>query len=221
MNPINSTLIVSLSSWLLATSLPARADAIQLNDGTVLDGQLAPPVEVVIKTAVGERKVAFALLPIDLQKVYWAKAEDVKSDAQPTKTAPVADEEIASLASEVNLEAWVHVASIGSFRDKAEKRGTGGLIVTKAFNAIEENWASVYSPKDAVGLAGDWGSSLIKAKAMQARPVQFLQKRWLDSFVKAAEAIAVRDSGEFATHVRDLKRANLAGEPVRNFFTAK
>ncbi len=221
MKSINSTLIVSLSSWFLVTSLPARADAIQLNDGTVLDGQLAPPAEVVIKTADGERKVAFALLPVDLQKVYWAKAQEAKSDVQTTKTMPVADEEIASLANEVNLEAWAHVASIGSFRDKAEKRGTGGLVVTKAFNAIEENWASVYSPKDAVGLAGDWGSSLAKAKAMQARPVQFLQKRWLDSFVKAAEAIAERESGEFAIHVRDLKRANLAGEPTRNFFTAK
>ena len=144
-----------------------------------------------------------------------------KGDAQPTKTSPVADEEIASLANDVNLEAWAHIASIGSFRDKPEKRGTGGLVVTKAFNAIEENWASVYSPKDVIGQAGDWSAALAKAKAMQARPVQFLQKRWLDSFVKAAEAVAARDSGEFAIHIRDLKRANLAGETTRNFFTAK
>ena len=199
MNTINSTLIVSLSSWLIAASLPARADAIQLNDGTVLNGQLAPPAEVVIKTAEGERKVAFSLLPVDLQKVYWAKAEEAKSDSQPSKTAPVADEEIASLASEVNLEAWAHVASIGSFRDKPEKRGTGGLVVTKAFNAIEENWASVYPAKDVTGQARDWSAPLAKARAMQARPIQFLQKRWLDSFVKAAEAVAARDSAEFAS----------------------
>ena len=221
MNPIHSTLIVSLSSWLIAASLPAHADAIQLADGTVLNGKLAPPAEVVIKTAEGERKVAFALLPAKLQKVYWAQADEAKNDAQPAATVAVSDEEIVSLANEVNLEAWAHVASIGSFRDKAEKRGTGGLVVTKAFNAIEENWASVYSPKDAVGQAGDWSGALAKARALQARPIQFLQKRWLDSFVKAAEAVATRDSGEFALHIRDLKRANLAGETTRNFFTAK
>ncbi len=218
---INPTLIVSLSSWLIAASLPVRADAIQLTDGTVLTGQLAPPAEVVVKTAEGERKIAFALLPAELQRVYWSKAGPAKTDAPPLATASVSDEEIANLANEVNLEAWAHAASIGSFRDKPEKRGMGGLVVTKAFNAIEQNWASVYSPKDAVGQAGDWSGPLAKARAMQARPVQFLQKRWIDSFVKAAEAVAVRDSGEFALHVRDLKRASLAGETALNFFTAK
>ncbi len=221
MKPINPTLIVSLSSWLLAASVPVRAEAIQLADGTVLNGELAPPAEVVVKTATGEQKVAFALLPVDLQKVYWSKAVEVKSDAPTQTAAPVSDEEIASLSNEVNLEAWAHVASIGSFRDKPEKRGAGGLVVTKAFNAIEENWASVYSPKDAVGQAGDWSGQLAKARAFQARPIQFVQKRWVDSFIKAAEAIGVRDSNEFATHVRDLKRAKLAAETPRNFFTAK
>ena len=221
MTSIDSTLIVSLSSWLLAASVPVRAEAIQLADGTVLNGELAPPAEVVVKTAAGERKVAFALLPLDLQKVYWAKAGEVKADAQTQTAGPVSDEELASLSNEVNLEAWAHVASIGSFRDKPEKRGSGGLVVTKAFNAIEENWASVYSPKDVVGQAGDWSGPLAKARAFQARPVQFLQKRWLDSFIKAAEAIAVRDSNEFAANVRELKRAKLAAETPRNFFTAK
>ena len=221
MKPINPTLIVSLSSWFLAASVPIRAEAIQLTDGTVLNGELAPPTEVVVKTATGQQKVAFALLPVDLQKVYWTKAVEMKSDAQTQAATPVSDEEIASLSNEVNLEAWAHVASIGSFRDKPEKRGPGGLVVTKAFNAIEENWASVYSPKDAVGQAGDWSGPLAKGRAFQARPIQFVQKRWVDSFIKAAEAIAVRDSNEFATHVRDLKRAKFAAETPRNFFTAK
>lgn len=221
MNTIKSTLIVSLSSWLLAASLPASAEAIQLTDGTVLDGQLGQPSEVIIKTVEGERIVPFGLLPAKLQKVYWAKADEAKNDARLNVSAAITDDEIANLANEVNLEAWTQVASIGSFRDKPEKRGTGGLVVTKAFNAIEENWASVYSPKDAVGQAGDWSVPLAKARELQARPIQFLQKRWLDSFVKAAEAVAARDSGEFATHMRDLKRANLGGENARNFFTAK
>ena len=221
MTPINSTLIVSLSSWFFAASVPIRAEAIQLADRTVLNGELAPPAEVVVKTAAGERKVAFALLPLDLQKVYWAKAGEAKADAQAQTAGPVSDEELAGLSNEVNLEAWAHVASIGSFRDKPEKRGSGGLVVTKAFNAIEENWVSVYSPKDVVGQAGDWSGPLAKARAFQARPAQFLQKRWLDSFIKAAEAIAVRDSNEFAVNVRELKRAKFAGETPRNFFTAK
>ncbi len=220
MNPTKSILIVSLSSWFLAASVPVRAEAISLADGTVLNGELAPPAEVVVKTAAGDRKVAFALLPVEVQKVYWAKAGAVKAEPQPL-TTPVSDEEIAALFNEVNLEAWAHVASIGSFRDKPEKRGTGGLVVTKAFNAIEENWASVYLPKDAVGQAGDWSGPLAKARAFQARPIQFLQKRWLESFIKAAEAVAVRDSGEFAAQVRDLKRTKFAAETPRNFFTAK
>ena len=218
---INSTLIVSLSSCLLAAPLTSRAETIPLTDGTVLNGQLAAPTEVVVKTAEGDRKVSFALLPPKLQKLYWSKGEEAKTETPGTALAAVTDEEIADLANEVNLETWAHVASVGSFRDKPEKRGSGGLVVTKAFNAIEENWASVYLPKDAVGQARDWSGPLAKARALQARPIQFLQKRWLDSFVKAAEAVAARDSGEFALHIREIKRASLAGEAGRNFFTAK
>ena len=221
MNTINSTLIVSLSSFIIATSVSANAEAIHLTDGTVLTGQLAPPSEIVVKTAEGDRKVAFHLLPEKLQKVYWAVTAEAKPGAVTSSVGSVSDEEIANLAREVNLEAWLQVATIGSFRDKAEKRGTGGLVVTKAFNAIGENWASVYSEKDAVGQAGDWSASLAKARVLQTRPIQFLHKRWLDSFIKAAEAVAARDSAEFAAHIRDLKRASLAGEATRNFFTAK
>ena len=67
MKTIHSTLIVSLSSWFLAASVPVRAEAIPLADGTVLNGELVPPVEVAVKTAAGERKVAFSLLPADVQ----------------------------------------------------------------------------------------------------------------------------------------------------------
>lgn len=220
MKTINPLLIVTLSSFVFGVSA-ARADLIPLADGTALEGELAPPAEVVVKTATGDRKVAFALLPADLQKVYWAKAAAVKTDAQPVAASPVADEEIAALANEVNLDTWAQVAAIGSFRDKSEKRGVGGLVVKKAFNAIEENWVSVYSPKDPVGQAGDWSVQLAKAKALEARPMQFLQKRWIESFVKAAGAVAERDSNEFASLVRELKRTRIASETPRNFFTAK
>ena len=212
---IKPTLIVSLSSWLLAMAV-ANADAIKLADGTVLQGELAPPAEVVVKTASGLRRVPFAMLAADVQKVYWAKA-----DVQPPVTAQVSDEEIAALANEVNLEVWEQATTIPSFRDRPEKRGAGGLVVTKAFNAIEENWASVYSPKDAVGQAGDWSAQLAKARQLQGRPIQFLQKRWIETFIKAAVALGERDSNEFAANIRELKRNGLASENARNFFTAK
>ena len=221
MNPIKPILIVSLSSWLLAAALPVCADTIPLADGTVLNGELAPPAEVVVKTASGERRVAFALLPVEMQTIYWAQAADLKNEAQPATGAPVSDEEIAGISNEVNLKAWSHVATISSFRDKPEKRDNHGLLVTKAFNAIDENWASVYSPKDAVGQTGNWSGPLAKARAMQARTVQAVQKRWLDTFIKAAEAVAARDSGEFSAQVRELKRTRIAAEIPRNFFTAK
>jgi hypothetical protein len=82
--------------------------------------------------------------------------------------------------------------------------------VTKAFNAIEENWVSVYSPKDTVGQAGNWDAQIARAKALQERAPQFLQKRWLAVFIKAGEAIARRDSNEFALLVRELKRSPLS-----------
>ena len=47
------------------------------------------------------------------------------------------------------------------------------------------------------------------------------RSRALESFIKAGEAVAARDSNGFATHVRELKRNGLAVENPRNFFTAK
>ena len=214
MNPIRPALIVLLSSC-----FGAHADVLRLTDGTVVTGQLAPPVEIVVKTPEGDRRVPFTLLPPDAQKLYWAPLEPAKVEA--AAGAPVSDDEIAALANAVNLETWMQVASIGSFRDRPEKRGVGGLVVTKAFNALEENWLSVYSPKDPIGQAQDWNDPLARARALTARPLQFLQKRWIESFIRAAEAVALRDSNEFATAVREMKKAKLAGEPRPNFFTAK
>jgi hypothetical protein len=221
MNSIKPTLIVSLSAFVLVGVSAVRAEVIRLADGTIFEGELAPPTEVTINTPNGPRKVAFALLPRELQRTYWAKAGEVANDPAPVAGATVTDEEIAGLANEVNLEVWGQVTAIGSFRDKPEKRGTGGLVVTKAFNALEENWASVYSPKDVVGQAGNWDAQLAGARALLARPTQFVKKRWLESFIKAGEAVAARDSNEFAAHVREMKRNGLPVENPRNFFTAK
>lgn len=218
---INSNLIVSLSALVLTSVTAARAEVIRLADGTILEGELAPPTEVTVNTASGPRKVAFILLPRELQRAYWAKAGEATNDPAPVAGAAVADEEIAALANEVNLEVWGQVTAIGSFRDKPEKRGTGGLVVTPAFNALEENWASVYSPKDTVGQSGNWDAQLTNARLLLTRPTQFVKKRWLESFIKAGEAVAARDSNGFATHVRELKRNGLAVENPRNFFTAK
>lgn len=188
------------------------AEAIRLNDGTLLEGTPGTPTEVSITTASGERRVAFSQLPVEVQKLYWTAPAGLAPSAPAPTLAPVAaiDEELGALANEVSLETWAQVAAIGSFRDKPEKRGSGGLVVTQGFNALEENWASVYSPKDSVGSAGNWNEQLGRARSLVGRNPQFLQRRWLELFIKAGEAVARRDSTEFALAVRELKRSHLS-----------
>jgi hypothetical protein len=83
----------------------------------------------------------------------------------------------------------------------------------------------VYSPKDAVGAAGNWNEQVARARVLAARTPQFMQKRWLELFIRAGEAVARRDSNEFAVALRELKRSSVAGQPGpangKNFFTAK
>jgi hypothetical protein len=223
MKTINPSLVVALSSLLFTAT--SRAESIALSDGTMLEGELQPPAAVTIRTAEGERQVAFALLPAHVQKIYWAKGAPAARTALqvPASGSAITDEELATLAAEVNLDTWAQIAAIGSFRDKPEKRGAGGLVVTKAFNAIDENWVSVYSPKDQVGAIGNWNEQITRARALQERTTQFLHRRWLELFIKAGEAVARRDSNEFAQRVRELKRsrATASAETTRNFFTAK
>jgi hypothetical protein len=210
-----ATLIVSLSSMALSTAF-VSADVIRLNDGTTIEGELRAPVEIAVQTPAGEKKIAFALLPEELQKRYWARAVE----QEPVTPGPVTDEELAALANDVNLETWAQVAAIGSFRDRAEKRGAGGLVTSKAFNALEETWVTVYSPKDPVGEARNWDEPVSRAKQILARNPQFLQRRWLEGFVKAGEAVARRDSTEFAVLVRELKRSRVASDrPVQNNYS--
>jgi hypothetical protein len=208
------------------SAVVSRAETIRLTDGSILEGQLAEPSEVTVRTSDGARKVAFALLPTELQRLYWPKIAEPKPASTPAAVGPVSSDELLGLANDVNLETWVQVTAIGSFRDKPEKRGSGGLVVTKAFNALDETWVTVYSPKDPVGQAGNWNEQVARARAMQERTPQFMQKRWLELFIKAGEAVARRDSAEFALNIRELKRgyrattANATADS-RNFFTAK
>lgn len=220
-------LMVGLFSLGTATAL--HADTFRLTDGTTVEGELDAPTEVTLKTATGERRVAFSLLPAEIQQRYWRKSAEVAAVAAvgTAPMAPVVDTDLANLAAEVSLDTWSQVAGITSFRDKPERRGTGGLVVTKAFNALEENWATVYGTKSPVGTAGAWEGQLTRARAMQERTTQFVQRRWLELFIKAGEAVARRDSNEFATLIREMSRSPLAGvaivapESGRNFFTAK
>jgi hypothetical protein len=229
MKTILTVAMFSLGTVMMTT---ASAEPIQLADGTVIEGALGAPAEITVKTATGEKRIPFSMLPADVQGRYWRKAAEQSALAAAAShtaasSATVADEELAALANEVNLATWEQVTAIGSFRDKPEKRGTGGLVVTKAFNAIEENWVSVYSPKDGVGLAGNWDAQVARAKTLAERAPQFLQKRWLALFVRAGEAVAHRDSDAFAAAVREMKRNPLnpavavASENSRDFFPAK
>jgi hypothetical protein len=196
------TMVVALSTMITA----ANADVIRLSDGTAYDGDLAEPATVLIRTASGEVEVPFAKLPPELQRRYWAPKQ-----AQ-TMAGPVTNDELAALAASVNLKTWAQVASIGSFRDRPEKRGTGGLIITKAFNAIEENWPGIYVEGHALSNTRHWQDALERAKNIMARQPQFLQKRWLETFISAAEAVNKRDSAEFAKQVRELRRSTVASD---------
>jgi hypothetical protein len=133
MKPINPSLVVSLLTVAFAT-FAARAESIRLADGTVLEGELGAPSEVSIKTAEGERRVAFSQLSAEAQKSVWAKWTLAGQGAEAAAAAPqlaaalagpAVEEALSALASEVNLETWEHIAAIGSFRDKPEKRGAG------------------------------------------------------------------------------------------------
>ena len=217
---MKSTHLLTTAMFLTLSALNLRAEVFKLADGTSLDGTLAVPGEVTIKTSAGERKVAFALLPPEVQRRYLPSAEALVAP-EAAAAGPVTDAEMEALANEVSLEAWTQASSIGSFRDKPEKRGAGGLVVMKAFNAIEENWVTIYSPKDAVGVAGNWQEQVARAHDLEARSPQFMQRRWLELFIKAGDAVARRDSNDFAAALRELKRSRVAAENSRNFFTAK
>ncbi|MHA3774052.1 hypothetical protein ACXR0O_21195 [Verrucomicrobiota bacterium sgz303538] len=214
-------------------TVTTQADVLHLTDGTVLDGEIGVPTEVTVRTTVGEKRIPFSLLPADVQQRYWRKSAEEAAVAKSTVEAPavstspassITADDIIALANEVGLDTWGQVTAIGSFRDRPEKRGTGGLVVTKAFNALEENWVTVYSPKDPVGQAGNWDPQVAKARHFLAQTGQFMQRRWLENFIKAGEAVARRDSNEFALLVRELRRNPLTTafvENPRNFFTAK
>lgn len=221
-------IITIVAMFSLGSIAGVNAAPVQLADGTTIEGQLGQPAEVIVHTANGERRVAFAALAPEVQRLYWQKP--VETAAAPVKAAPVLasattlDEDLAALANEVNLSTWEQIASMASFRDRAEKRGSGGLVVTKGANALSQTWVSVYSPKDPVGVAGNWDAQVTKARALQERSTQFIQKRWLDLFIQAGEAVAKRDSDEFAAAVREFKRWPLAVAAIensQNFFTAK
>jgi len=206
-------------------TLATQADVLRLSDGTILEGELGAPTEVTVQTAAGEKRVAFSMLPEEIQQRYWRKsAENATVANEPIADSTVLDGDITALADEVNLSVWERVTAIGSFRDKPEKRGTGGLVVTKAFNALDENWISVYSPKDPVGEAGNWNEQVAKARKLLEQTNVFMQRRWLENFIRAGEAVGRRDSNEFALMIRELKRSPLtiaSLENSRNFFTAK
>lgn len=200
-----TTLVVLLGTM----AITARAERIRLNDGTTYEGELGAPVAVTIQTATGPVQVPFTSLPAELQKQYWQK----KPEAAPVAAlGPVTTDDLAALAASVHLKTWSQVTAFGSFRDKPEKRGAGGLVVTKAWNAIEENWAGVYTASHALAESKHWASAAERAVALLQRQPQFLQKRWLETFIAAADAIKRKDSAEFARQVRALKQSPLADE---------
>ena len=181
-----------------ATLFPAVAfaDVIRLNDGTVVEGELGAPAEVAIQTASGPKRVAFALLPTEVQRQYWQKGAE---NGEAAEAGPVTSDDLTTLANEVSLASWQQVTASATFRDPA-----------KGANAIEQSWVNVYSPKDPVGESGNWNTQLARARALQARSGQFSQKHWLEVFIRTGEALDRRDAKEFAALVGELEHAPLA-----------
>ena len=215
---LRSGLFSSMATVLAMTPPLASAATITLADGTVHEGELGPPVTVSIITSAGAhaQNVPFAQLPAELQARYWKSP----AAAAVMKTGPVTNDEIVALATSVNFKTWAQVTAVGSFRDRPEKRGAGGLVVTPGFNAIAENWASVYPAGHALAIPvpvapappiqPTWQEPLARAKALLARSTQGLQKYWLEDFVLAAEAIAKKDSAAFVVQFRSLKESRLS-----------
>jgi|GEM_PF-3798616 len=201
---MQTTKLTAMVVLLRTMAMTAQADQIRLNDGTTYEGELGAPEVVNVHTATGIVKVPFAALPAEIQRTYWQKA------AEPVAAGPVTNDDLAALSASVHLKTWAQVTAFGSFRDKAEKRGAGGLVVTKAWNAIDENWAGVYTAGHALAQKKSWDEALDRAKALLGRQPQYLQKRWLEAFVAAAEAVNHRDSAEFARQMRTLKQSPLA-----------
>lgn len=116
-------------------------------------------------------------------------------------------DELAALANEVNLPAWTQLA------------------ITRNFTTIEEGWASVYSPRDAVGVARDWSAQVKMARLLTARANKATQRRWLELFIKAGEAVSRNDAIQFTAALRAMESESspdrIAFAASRNFFTAK
>lgn len=116
-------------------------------------------------------------------------------------------EELSALANVVNLPAWTQVAASADFA------------------SIEEHWSAIYSPRDDVGSARNWSAQLAQARAVGPKLTTSEQRRWLDLFLQAGEAIARQDAPRFASAVRGLAAQPLPLTPAlaanAKFFTAK
>ncbi len=119
----------------------------------------------------------------------------------------VSNDELAALSNAVNLPAWIQLAA------------------GRDFSTIDENWAAVYSPKDAVGAARDWSTQITEARSLVTRATQAEQKRWLGHFIKAGEAVARKNANQLAAVLRLLEADFLSDRTAmasnRKFFTAK
>ena len=119
----------------------------------------------------------------------------------------VSNEELAALANDVNLPVWMQLA------------------LSRSFTSVEEGWVAVYSPKDPVGAAGDWSAQLRIARALAGRTNTSGQRRWLELFVKAGEAVSRKDAVQFTAALRglgsDVPSGGIALAANLNFFTAK
>lgn len=130
---------------------------------------------------------------------------DVRAEAPATGGL---SSEMAVLANEVDLAAWVQIAAAGEIA------------------SLDEAWVTVYSPMDPVGAARSWGEQVAQARTISASTHDAREKRWLELFIAAGTAIDRHDAHAFSAALRavvkeqPLARAELFAVG-QNFFAAK
>ena len=132
---------------------------------------------------------------------------DMVVKAEPSVLGTVSSGELTVISDDANLTAWIQLAK------------------GQALNPLEESWSAIYSPKDKVGVAGNWRVQLTQARSLAARATHPNQKRWLNLFIRACEAVERRDAPRFSSALCGLEvhrtLDSTALVPERKFFTAK
>ncbi len=116
-------------------------------------------------------------------------------------TGPVSIVEIQSLADKVHLDGWAMLAKKSTFGDEAAILSNGRSGRGVGAQNFESYWAvEKLGPLDDGKLRDfktAWSPEKTTAQALLQRPVTSAQKKWLESFIETADALAAKDAKKF------------------------